>query len=77
VNSILKAAANDARWQGIFTVSEEELVSSDIVGNPHAAIADLTMTRVIGNLVKVLSWYDNEMGYTHALVRHVVAAGNA
>ena len=76
VNSILKAAANDARWQGIFTVSEEELVSSDIVGNPHAAIADLTMTRVIGNLVKVLSWYDNEMGYTHALVRHVVAAGN-
>ena len=77
VISILKAAANDARWQGIFTVSEEELVSSDIVGNPHAAIADLTMTRVIGNLVKVLSWYDNEMGYTHALVRHVVAAGNA
>ena len=75
VNDILRAAAKDPRWEGIFTATEEELVSSDIVGEPHASIADLTMTRVVdGTLVKVLSWYDNEMGYTEALVRHVLAA---
>ncbi len=75
VNEILRGAAAAPRWEGIFTVTEEELVSSDIVGAPHASIADLGMTRVVdGNLVKVLSWYDNEMGYTEALVRHVLAA---
>lgn len=78
VNDILRKAAKDARWEGIFAATDEELVSSDIVGTPVAAIADLTMTRVVGgNLVKVLSWYDNEMGYTEALVRHVLAAGAA
>jgi glyceraldehyde 3-phosphate dehydrogenase len=72
----LKKAAQEARWKGIFTVTEEELVSSDIIGNPHASIADLAFTRVVGgNLVKVLGWYDNEMGYTHTLVRHVIEAG--
>ncbi len=75
VNTLLKKAAQDPRWHGIFTVSDEQLVSTDIVGNPHASIADLTMTRVIGNLVKVLAWYDNEMGYAHTLLRHVVTAG--
>lgn len=76
VNSILKKAAASDRWQGIFTVTEEDLVSRDIVGNPHASIADLAFTRVVGgNLVKVLAWYDNEMGYTYTLVEHVVKAG--
>lgn len=76
VNEILKKAANDKRWKGIFTVTEEDLVSRDIIGNPHASIADLAFTRVAGgNLVKVLAWYDNEMGYTHTLVRHVIQAG--
>ncbi len=76
VNEILIKAAGQERWKGIFTVTDEDLVSSDIVGNPHASIADLAMTRVVGgNLVKVLAWYDNEMGYTHTLVRHVVEAG--
>ena len=76
VNSILKKAATQPRWNGIFTVTDEPLVSSDIVGNRHASIADLEMTRVVGgNLVKVLAWYDNEMGYTETLVRHVIAAG--
>lgn len=76
VNEILKKASNDPRWKGIFTVTEEDLVSSDIKGNPHASIADLAFTRVVGgNLVKVLAWYDNEMGYTNTLVRHVVQAG--
>jgi glyceraldehyde 3-phosphate dehydrogenase len=76
VNSILKKAAADARWKGIFTVTEEDLVSHDIIGNPHASIADLAFTRVVGgNLVKVLAWYDNEMGYTYTLVEHVIKAG--
>ena len=75
VNDILRTAAKSPRWEGIFTATDEQLVSSDIVGNPHASIADLTMTRAIGNLVKVLAWYDNEMGYVHTLLRHVKEAG--
>jgi glyceraldehyde 3-phosphate dehydrogenase len=76
VNSILKAAAKEKRWSKIFTVTEEQLVSSDIVGNSFASIADLAFTRVVdGNLVKVLAWYDNEMGYTHTLVDHVIKTG--
>ncbi len=75
INAILKKAATEPRWQGIFTVTEDELVSSDIIGEPYASIADLGMTRVVdGNLVKVLAWYDNEMGYTYTLVRHVKEA---
>jgi glyceraldehyde 3-phosphate dehydrogenase len=75
VNKILSDAAASARWQGIFAVSNEPLVSSDIIGSEYASIADLEMTRVVGNLVKVLAWYDNEMGYAHTLLRHVKAAG--
>jgi glyceraldehyde 3-phosphate dehydrogenase len=76
VNGLLKKAAADPRWHGVFTVTEEELVSRDILGNKHASIADLAFTRVVGgNLVKVLAWYDNEMGYTHTLVEHVIKAG--
>ena len=78
VNDILRKAAADPKWEGIFSVSDEPLVSSDIVGETIAAIANLEMTRVVdGNLVKVLAWYDNEMGYTEALVRHVLAAAAA
>lgn len=73
INSILKEAAADDRWKPVFSVTEEPLVSSDILGSPYASIADLSLTRVVdGNLVKVLAWYDNEMGYTHALVEHVI-----
>jgi len=76
VNGILRNAAADPRWQKTFTVTDEPLVSSDIVGSTYAAIADLGLTRVIGgNLVKVMSWYDNEAGYTHSLVEHVVETG--
>lgn len=76
VNSILKAAAKEKRWEKIFTVTEEPLVSRDIIGSSFASIADLEFTRVVdGNLVKVLAWYDNEMGYTHTLVDHVIKTG--
>ncbi len=73
VNQILRDAARDPRWAGVFTATDEPLVSSDIKGQLYGSIADLGMTRVVdGNLVKVLSWYDNEMGYTNTLVMHVV-----
>ena len=76
VNDILKRAAGDRRWEKVFAVTEEPLVSSDIIGETHASVADLLMTRVVGgNLVKVLAWYDNEMGYTHTLVDHVIKTG--
>jgi len=78
VNVILKKAAGEKRWKGIFAVTEEELVSTDILGSPYGSIADLSLTRVIGgNLVKVLAWYDNEMGYTYTLVDHVIKTGSS
>lgn len=77
VNEILKKASKNSRWEKIFDVTNEPLVSSDILGNSHASIADLAMTRVVGgNLVKVMGWYDNEMGYTYTLVDHVIKTGN-
>ncbi len=73
VNNILKKAAGEERWKKVFAVTEEELVSSDILGSPYGSIADLNFTRVVdGNLVKVLAWYDNEVGYSNMLVEHVI-----
>lgn len=77
VNSALKAAAASDRWKRVFAATEEELVSSDILGLPYGSIADLTMTRVVdGTLVKVMAWYDNEMGYSRTLVEHVREVGS-
>jgi glyceraldehyde 3-phosphate dehydrogenase len=74
VNNALKAAAQTDKWKRVFAVTEEPLVSTDILGLPYGAIADLNMTRVVdGTLVKVLAWYDNEMGYVHTLVEHVAS----
>jgi len=74
VNSVLTEAAKSERWSNLFAVTNEPLVSSDIIGAQFAAIADLDLTRVVdGNLVKVLAWYDNETSYTHTLVEHVGA----
>lgn len=71
VNNALRAAASSDRWKRAFAISDEPLVSSDILGLPYGSIADLAMTRVVdGTLVKVLAWYDNEMGYVHTLVEH-------
>jgi glyceraldehyde 3-phosphate dehydrogenase len=78
VNKILKEASNEARWQGIFTVTEDQIVSSDIIGSLYGSIADLGLTRVVGgNLVKVCAWYDNEMGYTATLIKHVLKIGES
>lgn len=77
VNSILEKAAADSKWATTFSVTKEALVSSDILGSPFASIADLSYTKVVGgNLVKVMSWYDNESGYAHALIQHVIKLGS-
>lgn len=76
VNDLLREASNESRWEGIFRATDEQIVSSDIIGDTHASIADLAFTRVVGgNLVKVFSWYDNEMGYANTLVMHVLETG--
>lgn len=75
VNDIFRKAASEPRWKGILKVSDDQLVSSDIIGEPYGAIVDLNFTKVIdGDLVKVLSWYDNEFGYVSTLVKHVIEA---
>lgn len=74
INKILSDAAASPRWRGILKTTGEQVVSSDIVGEPYGAIVDLNFTKVIGgDLVKVLSWYDNEWGYVSTLVKHVQA----
>lgn len=70
VNAAFKKAAASERFAGVLTVTEDPIVSSDIVGNPHASIIDLSLTKVVdGNLLKVIAWYDNEWGYSHTLIR--------
>ena len=76
INDIMREAAKEKRWQGIFRVAEEPLVSTDILGDPHASIADLSLTRVVdGDFVKVMAWNDNEWGYTSTLLKHVIQVG--
>lgn len=76
INQILKMAAREERWQGILRVTEDQVVSSDVVGVPSGALVDLNFTNVVdGDLVKILSWYDNEYGYVSTLVKHVLKAG--
>jgi glyceraldehyde 3-phosphate dehydrogenase len=78
INSVFKEAAKQPRWRGILTVTEDPIVSSDIVGNTHSAIVDLALTKVVdGDLVKVVAWYDNEWGYSHRLFEQVVAVGKS
>lgn len=78
VNQILLDAANSPQYKGILAVSNEKIVSSDVVGRPESSIVDLDMTRVVdGTLVKILSWYDNEWGYANRLVEEVLRAGEA
>ena len=75
VKAAVKAAAED-ELKGVLKYTEDPIVSSDIVGDPHTSIFDATETKVIGNLVKVLSWYDNEWGYSNALVRLTALVGS-
>jgi glyceraldehyde 3-phosphate dehydrogenase len=68
VNAALKAAAESDGLRGLLTYTDEPIVSSDIVGDPASSIFDSGLTKVIGNQVKVVSWYDNEWGYSNRLV---------
>ena len=75
VKAAVKAAA-EGELKGVLEYTEDPIVSHDIVGNPHTSIFDATETKVIGNLVKVLSWYDNEWGYSNAMVRLTALVGS-
>jgi len=73
VNDLFKEESESARYRGIVGVSEDPIVSSDIIQDPRASIVDLTMTQVVdGDLVKVMSWYDNEWGYANQMVREAL-----
>ena len=69
VNAAMKKASEDEKLSVAFEYSDEPLVSTDIQHNPHGSIFDSEMTRVLGNQVKVVSWYDNGWGYSNQLVR--------
>lgn len=75
INKAFKEAVKDPSYKGVIEVSEEPLVSSDIIGKEASAIVDLGLTQVIdGDLVKVVAWYDNEWGYANRLVEEVLAS---
>ncbi len=74
VNRILTEEASSKTYQDVLAVTDQPLVSSDIIKSPYAAIADLPMTKVVdGDLVKVLAWYDNEWGFTHQMIRQILS----
>lgn len=76
LNEIFKKAANEPYYEGIIGVTEEELVSSDFIGDPHSCIVDLPLTDVVGgNMIKIVAWYDNEWGYSNRLVELAVDFG--
>ncbi|HET8991476.1 MAG TPA: type I glyceraldehyde-3-phosphate dehydrogenase [Candidatus Saccharimonadales bacterium] len=77
VNEAFINAAQDPYYQGILAVTDEELVSTDFIGNSHSATIDLKTTAVVGgNLLKVAAWYDNEWGYSNRLVEVTADVGH-
>jgi glyceraldehyde 3-phosphate dehydrogenase len=75
VNRVLSEESETERYAGVLGVSRDQMVSSDIVGDPRASIVDLDLTMVVGgDLVKIMSWYDNEWGYANQMVREAVSA---
>ena len=76
VNNALVEASRQPELQGILDTTDEPLVSSDFIGNPHSSVVDLALTNVVGgNLLKVVAWYDNEWGYSNRLVETVMNVG--
>ncbi len=76
VNQIFTEATSHPLYKGILAVTEEPLVSSDIIGRSESSIVDLALTRVVdGDMVKVMAWYDNEWGYSNRLVEQVLKLG--
>ena len=68
INAAMKEAASSGSLKGILEYCEDEIVSVDIIGNPHSSVFDSKCTMVIGNMVKVISWYDNQFGYSNRVV---------
>lgn len=76
VNETFKQAAQSERWKGIVAITDEPIVSSDIVGRSESSIVDLGLTQLIdGDFLKVFAWYDNEWGYSNRLVEQVINVG--
>jgi glyceraldehyde 3-phosphate dehydrogenase len=76
IKAAYKAAAAEGPLKGILKYTEDEIVSSDIVTDPHSSIFDAGLVKVIGNTVKISSWYDNEWGYSNRLVDLTVLVAN-
>ena len=73
VNNILRKEADSPRYKGILGVSDDPLVSSDIIQDSRASVVELSMTQVVdGDLLKIMTWYDNEWGYTNQMIREGV-----
>jgi glyceraldehyde 3-phosphate dehydrogenase len=73
INQILTEEAATERYQKVFAVTNDPIVSSDIIKSPFASIADLKMTKVVdGDLIKILAWYDNEWGFTSQMIRQIL-----
>ncbi len=73
VNDIFREEAETDKYRGILGVTDDPIVSSDIIGDPHATVVDLGMTTVVaGNLVKLMAWYDNEWGFSNQMVREAL-----
>jgi glyceraldehyde 3-phosphate dehydrogenase len=78
VNRILTVASQSPRYHGILDVTDQPLVSSDFIGNPHSSIVDLSLTKVVDDtMVKVIAWYDNEWGYSNRLIDMAVLVGSS
>jgi glyceraldehyde 3-phosphate dehydrogenase len=76
INAAFKKAAASGPLKGVLRYTEDPIVSSDIVGDPHSSIFDAGLTMSMGKMVKVLSWYDNEWGYSNRLVQMTLFAGS-
>lgn len=78
VNNVFREEIRSEWYEGVLDISEDPIVSADITKNPHASIVDLTMTQVVdGDLVKIMSWYDNEWGYANQMVRLALEMGKS
>lgn len=76
VNQVLRQEAENPAYKGILAVTDDPLVSSDIIGNSHSSIVDLSLTQVTGgNMLKIIAWYDNEYGYSNRLVEETIMVG--
>lgn len=76
VNAVLTQESEKPEYKGVLAVTTDPLVSSDIIGNSHSSIVDLSLTQVVGgNMLKVIAWYDNEYGYANRLVEEAIMIG--